>query len=621
MIQRKRVSSGRTGRGRKREESNSPVRRRGSDDVRAPPEFRPYDYDALSAFMMKSLKGQSYPFLSNGFIHLVHEIEAMAAANNFTKDYMEGEIQFINEGYYPTPNLNARAMPSYDSRGDDQQSDMEGSSEPRTARAPAIPTEEDLAKEAEICLLPEEHEEDDFDEYPAYHVGTRFWTWCRKSFMGKVDSEFLENFKETILDVYSDEALQKYLVNEPWKYRKRAAHASRRKSLNTSGSKKKVSISNEVTSPTTNGSRNGTRKTSLAGYRIPNRRISEKEKDIANNNKIMPIIDSMVYTACKEYKDSKNAPETPSGRRGRHRLTSPEVSRERKYPKLEIDTESEGEDETVNGTSSQRGSSRLHSPRQLKKEKMEEEYERMENGHSSSNGINGHSRTNGHAGTSSPKRKNGDIRHYFSSSSKPSTSTTRRNGENGYDDIEVPSDIEDFDKKAIGSKIVSKLIAGGILPDSSAQIFDELTRDDGEEGPSVSTRIEMSEEGKDDAEDQEVGELAEELHNLQMNLKEEMKEKRELFMTTWRRAKAHFAFFHTFNELKRGDYDLFKLGINMYRDFPNRKLPGISEMMLLKQALRKRNRLARIHYGKMYRRHPKYRWHQGYVPAGRRVVV
>ena len=69
---------------------------------------------------------------------------------------------------------------------------------------------------------------------------------------------------------------------------------------------------------------------SLAGYRIPNRRISEKEKDIANNNKIMPIIDSMVYTACKEYKDSKNAPETPSGRRGRHRLTSPEVSRERK---------------------------------------------------------------------------------------------------------------------------------------------------------------------------------------------------------------------------------------------------------------------------------------------------
>ena len=180
----------------------------------------------------------------------------------------------------------------------------------------------------------------------------------------------------------------------------------------------------------------------------------------------------------------------------------------------------------------------------------------MENGHSSSNGINGHSRTNGHAGTSSPKRKNGDIRHYFSSSSKPSTSTTRRNGENGYDDIEVPSDIEDFDKKAIGSKIVSKLIAGGILPDSSAQIFDELTRDDGEEGPSVSTRIEMSEEGKDDAEDQEVGELAEELHNLQMNLKEEMKEKRELFMTTWRRAKAHFAFFHTFNELKRGDYDV-----------------------------------------------------------------
>lgn len=82
--------------------------------------------------------------------------------------------------------------------------------------------------------------------------------------MGKIDTQFLEEFKEIVLDPYSDEALQKYFVNEPWKYRKRAPPpASRRKSLNTSlngKNSKKVSISNEVISPTTNGTRSAPRK-------------------------------------------------------------------------------------------------------------------------------------------------------------------------------------------------------------------------------------------------------------------------------------------------------------------------------------------------------------------------
>lgn len=517
-------------------------------------------------------------------------------------------------------------MPFYDSREKERTPTPLDCSEAHVSHSSNAHNDEDTGKENEICLLPEEQddEDDNFDEYPAYHVGTRFWTWCRKSFMGKIDTQFLEEFKEIVLDPYSDEALQKYFVNEPWKYRKRAPPpASRRKSLNTSlngKNSKKVSISNEVISPTTNGTRSAPRKASLAGYRIPNRRNSEKDKDLTNNNnKIMPIIGSMVYTACKEYKDGKSIPDTPTTRRsGKSRMMSPEFTKEKKCAKLEIDTESEDEIEYSNGHSHRGTSSRLHSPRQVKKERMDDEYEKMANGHSSlTNGVNGHSK-----GPTSPKRKNGDIRSYFSATPKPATTTnTRKLSENGSEDIEMPSDIEDFDAKAVGSRIVAKLIAGGILPDSSAHIFEQMTQENYEDGNSagVSTKVEMSEEGKDDAEDQEIGELAEELQNLQMNLKEEMAAKNALFMLTWRRAKAHFAFFHTFNELKRGDYDLFKLGVNMYRDFPNRKLPGISETILLKHSLRKRNHLARTHYSKMYRRHPKFRWHRDHLPAGRRI--
>lgn len=49
-------------------ESSSPTRRRGSDACNPPPEFAPYDYDTLSPYAMKCLKGQHYPFLSNGFV-------------------------------------------------------------------------------------------------------------------------------------------------------------------------------------------------------------------------------------------------------------------------------------------------------------------------------------------------------------------------------------------------------------------------------------------------------------------------------------------------------------------------------------------------------------------------
>ncbi|ULT96682.1 hypothetical protein L5515_012007 [Caenorhabditis briggsae] len=620
MIRRKKSSTGRSGR-KRRGESTSPARE--PDEVDAPPEFSEYDYEKMSPYILKALKGTVYPFMSNGYIHLIHELEKMLATNHFTLEYMAGEIQFMSEGYYPTPNLNNRKMPEYDTKEQGNHTSDDEGTEVASVRTAAVANDEEMAKEAEICLLPEEGEDDDFDEYPAYHVGTRFWTWCRKSFMGKIDTEFLENFKEHILDAYSDEELQKFLVNEPWKYRKRAVHTSRRKSLNTSNNKKKVSISNEVTSPSTsNGVKNGARKGSLAGYRIPNRRNSERDKE-ANNNKIMPIIDSMVYTACKEYKDGRSVPETPTIRRGRSRLTSPEFVRERKVAKMEIDSDSDAEVDTYNDKNQPGPSSRMLSPRQLKKEKIEDddEYERMGNGNSSTNGING---TNGHTRKPhSPKRKNGDIRSYFNSVPKnaiPSTSNSRPLvEENGFGDLDIPSDIEDFDAKAIGSKIVAKLIAGGILQESSAQIFDQMTREDETETSNSSIKVEMCEEGKEDAEDQELGELAEELHNLQLSLKEEMVAKKALMMLTWRRAKAHFAFFHTFDQLKRGDYDLFKLGINMYRDFPNRKLPGISETMLLKIGLKKRNHLARLHYGKMYRRHPKFRWHQAYVTASSRL--
>lgn len=135
----------------------------------------------------------------------------------------------------------------------------------------------------------------------------------------------------------------------------------------------------------------------------------------------------------------------------------------------------------------------------------------------------------------------------------------RRNVDDGTDEIEMPSDIEDFDAKAIGSRIVAKLIAGGILPESSAHIFEQMTLENDEESGDVIQKVEMSEEGKEEAEDQEVGELAEELQSLQMNLRDEMPAKKALFTLAWRRAKAHFAFFHTFDELHRGNYDVNSL--------------------------------------------------------------
>uniref|UniRef100_A0A8R1EKV7 Uncharacterized protein n=1 Tax=Caenorhabditis japonica TaxID=281687 RepID=A0A8R1EKV7_CAEJA len=549
---------------------------------------------------------------------MVHEMEAMMSKNCFTKEFMSGEMQFMNEGYYPTPDLNARLMPQYEMMIEGRSSDspLENKYTDTKVNAREVSVQNEEEKEVEICLLPEEVEEDDFDEWPAYHMGTRFWAWCRRSFMGKVDTEYLENFKEMILDAYNQEALQKFFVNEPWKYRKKAPPpSSRRRSLNTPSTKsaKRVSIANETLSPqpTTSSVRLANKKALLAGYRIP--RSSEKES-LNNNNKIVPMIGSMVITACRELRESKPAPDTPlTTRRGRTRLASRENSRERdrKCAKMEIDV---NEDVAValNG-SSHRFSPRLHSPRQIKKEKFDEDFDKLENGNTTLNGMtNGHHKTNG-----SPKRRNGDLRNGFtpSSASKP-----RKNGESAPEELEMLSDIEDFDAKAIGSRIVAKLIAGGILPESSAQIFEQMTLENDDDGSGVSTKVEMSEEGKEEAEDQDVGELAEELHNLQMSLREEIPAKKALFMLTWRRAKAHFSFFHTFDELRRADYDLFKLGVNTYREYP-RKLPGIVEMPVVKESLKKRNLLARKHYSKMYRRQPKYRWHKAHAPSARRVLV
>ncbi|CAI2351233.1 unnamed protein product [Caenorhabditis sp. 36 PRJEB53466] len=615
MLRRKKSASGRSAR-RRRGDSPSPPRSRGSEvAIQAPPEFAPYNIEENSVYLTKAIRGQQYPFMSTGFINLVHELEDILSANQFTKDFMGGEMQFMNEGYYPTPDLNARMMPKYDVMPEDQAPCSSTSSDAQlSTRAASVPNEEE--KEVEICLLPEDLEEDNFEEYPAYHLGTRFWTWCRKTFMGKIDSQYLERFKEIILDQYTLEALHRFFINEPWKYRKKLAlpSSSRRKSVAQSKATKRVSLETTPQQASTSSARTSSnRKSSLSGYRIPNRRNSEKEKEsINNNNKIVPIIGSMVMTACRELRESKSVPDTPmTTRKGRARVASREQSRdrERKFAKMEVDVEEDDEPNTCNG-SANRISPRWHSPRQIKKEKIDEEFERMENGHSSSNGM-----TNGHAKHVSPKRKNGELRN----GCHQKTAASRRTCEEANDPMEMTSDIEDFDAKAIGSRILNKLIEGGILPESSKQIFEQMTLENDEEGEESATRVEMSEEGREEAEDHEVGELAEELQKLQMELSEHMPVKKALFMLTWRRAKAHFAFFHTFDELRRADYDLFKLGVNMYKDYP-RKMPCTADMPVLKDSLKKRNYLARRHYSKMYRRQPKYRWHNAHVPAGRRVV-
>ncbi|VDM54304.1 unnamed protein product [Angiostrongylus costaricensis] len=54
-------------------------------------------------------------------------------------------------------------------------------------------------------------------------------------------------------------------------------------------------------------------------------------------------------------------------------------------------------------------------------------------------------------------------------------------------------------------------------------------------------------------------------------------------------------------------FQLFLLGINMYRNIPIRRVPTHTELPTLRTALRLRNRKARQHYGSMYKRLRKYR--------------
>lgn len=77
----------------------------------------------------------------------------MLAANNFTKDYMAGEIQYMNEGFYPTPDLNTRLMPFYDSREKERTPTPLDCSEAHVSHSSNAHNDEDTGKENELVIL------------------------------------------------------------------------------------------------------------------------------------------------------------------------------------------------------------------------------------------------------------------------------------------------------------------------------------------------------------------------------------------------------------------------------------------------------------------------------------
>ncbi|CAB3405867.1 unnamed protein product [Caenorhabditis bovis] len=535
---------------RKRIESSPNRRKSSSDVVRPPPEFPTFDYEARCPTFTKfvELDPEDVTFSNSTLITLQHELEDMLAQCAMNMRRTKGELQFLNHGDYPKEDLKKRQFL--------------------------------------ICGLPEEDEEDDFNQFPPYHIPTRFWTWCKKDFLKNVDGEYLRSFKEMIVDKYTSKGIEQYLVNEPWKYRKRAASKGSRSANKTP---KRVSISNEVSCS------NGTTPKSN-GRRISITR-SQSSKDSVNNNKITPVIDSMVMSACKEYKD------TPC----RRASTKAEI---------EVKIENEEEDDEPEISFNQKLSPNGISPKSIKKERDGEII------------LNGNS--NGFHSPGSDSRENGFIpngvtpfRNCLTNGklNGEKTGPKRKNGEkspdlsmNDCEDMPPPLALEDFDAKAIGSKIVAKLIEGGILPESSALVFEQMSTSANERNCFELSKLSLNEDGREEADDPSVDELSAELKRCQLELLELQPQLNAAVSMAWRRAKSQYAFWHTYEQYKAADYDLFRLGVNMYRELP-RKLPALLEQPILKEAMKRRNREARFHYGCTYRRHPKYRWKSRFLPS------
>uniref|UniRef100_A0A0K0DCG6 ORF2 n=1 Tax=Angiostrongylus cantonensis TaxID=6313 RepID=A0A0K0DCG6_ANGCA len=123
----------------------------------------------------------------------------------------------------------------------------------------------------------------------------------------------------------------------------------------------------------------------------------------------------------------------------------------------------------------------------------------------------------------------------------------------------------------------------GLIPSSTEHVYREIAE------CSTSREIAISQEGKEDDDDSELV--------LQHSVFRFVLFYPSFFLSP---------IFSVVSNLLR-KFQLFLLGINMYRSIPIRRVPTNTELPTLRTALRLRNRKARQHYGSMYKRLRKYR--------------
>ncbi|VDL77158.1 unnamed protein product [Nippostrongylus brasiliensis] len=575
---------------RKRLDSSSPSRRKSSnssDEVKPPPEFIPFRYEKLCPKLQELLgiNSDEISLDKDDLLTLQHELEKMLA---HSADYMRrahGEVTYLNTGDYPVQDLRTRPMPVFKVR----------------EFVPVSPTATKELHET-LCGLPEDDKDDNLDIWPPHHIPQRFWTWCKEDFLTPIDAEYLKNFKAQLLDKYDPKGLKDYFVNEPWKHRKRHSNRLRLCSSDLQGSRSARRSSVDVNSLEKRNKEKDERSqaNSNSSVRKASGSLSTRQTR-AQDSKLAPLISDVVFAASREMR--KDDMSTPV-RRSSIRLHSLDDCEDERKTSIKSELTDVGSHDSScsefhgNGfTSRSPLSSRMHSPR-IKRETRDEEDEWDRPGPStacpSSSVSNG--RCNGELKTR--PRRNGEIKRENGIHSVPCdlSSPSLSAASSGNEEGEVERHYRE-----IGSRIVKMLVQRGLIPSSTEHVYREIATG------SISRDDLISREGKDDDDDSDLDEVSEELLRCQMELQELEPRLRGVISHCWSKVRAEFAYWETSKQLDDADTDLFRLGVNMYRELPTRRLPISSELPTLRTALCRRNRKARQHYGSLYKRLPKYR--------------
>ncbi|KIH58795.1 hypothetical protein ANCDUO_10992 [Ancylostoma duodenale] len=239
----------------------------------------------------------------------------------------------------------------------------------------------------------------------------------------------------------------------------------------------------------------------------------------------------------------------------------------------------------------------VHSPRVKKelREEVDDEWDRPGPSNSHSNLSNG--RCNGEL--KSRLRRNGETKRengiHSNSSCKPFSPLS-----SAVSSVSEETEIERHYRE-IGSRIVKMLVERGLIPSSTEHVYREIATS------SVERDLVVSREGKEEDDASDLDEVSEELLRCQMELQELEPRLRGVISHCWSKVRSDFAYWETARQLDEADTDLFRLGVNMFRDLPTRRVPTNAELPTLRTALRRRNRKARQHYGSSYKRLRKYR--------------